>query len=729
MTKYIKFIALATTLVLVGLVALSVSAYTPPTFEPPTCPVENPACNPPVNTGSANQRKQGGIITVSDNFSTFMKFVVMSVGRLNSPVRGSHGGSGDRFILGLGADDVFPVSIGLAATHLWNSVPAGLFYAWYVDGIQRVKLTENGLFIGPTNNGLGGTEGGELVLADKENTSGNWSGGNFKIDNSQGILRIFGNGERDVWIGMNGILDIFTNLNVGQGDLYVSDRNNRVGIGTISPSTKLDVNGQIRIRGGAPGAGKVLTSDATGLASWTDGGGSGSGLWEKIGTSNHIKNSNIGNVGIGTGTTNPAYKLDVVGNSRFSSPLSNASLFLTNTGSGGGNFRFIVGQTEDTIPGGFGLYDQKGSAYRLAVTSAGNVGIGLTNPTAKLDVNGQIKISGGSPGEGKVLASNAVGLASWVDPKTLGSGSLTPGGLGYDVTDDGRVNNYDETMVRDCVANKTTCSSASMLRSDLNRDGLVNNTDLQMISNAVAQLGGSSLWGVIGSTNNISNRNSGSVSIGTDDAAENFKLYVGGNALVAGALRIVDGTQAKGKVLMSKDDFGLAEWVATSTLGLGGGSGSDTPIPTGLYGYGRSYKDGLYELCQADEPAECYCEGRVGIWGHPERCFEDYVVAPQVSKQWSVRCADGYSARIMSTEAVQTVSQDSTQGYCTATINDYYNISLSADNPVSCAAYGDRYQASPVGPTYPMRTVWVPGSAEISVNNSLIQTIYSCIAD
>lgn len=45
--------------------------------------------------------------------------------------------------------------------------------------------------------------------------------------------------------------------------------NGNVGIGTATPSTKLEVNGQVKITGGTPGAGKVLTSDATGLASWT----------------------------------------------------------------------------------------------------------------------------------------------------------------------------------------------------------------------------------------------------------------------------------------------------------------------------------------------------------------------------------------------------------------------------------------------------------------------------
>jgi hypothetical protein len=41
-----------------------------------------------------------------------------------------------------------------------------------------------------------------------------------------------------------------------------------LGIGNITPTSQLDINGVLRMRGGAPGAGKVLTSDANGLASW-----------------------------------------------------------------------------------------------------------------------------------------------------------------------------------------------------------------------------------------------------------------------------------------------------------------------------------------------------------------------------------------------------------------------------------------------------------------------------
>jgi hypothetical protein len=51
----------------------------------------------------------------------------------------------------------------------------------------------------------------------------------------------------------------------------------------------------------------------------------------------------------------------------------------------------------------------------------GNVGIGTISPGAKLEVAGQVKITGGTPGVGKVLTSDSVGLASWQTPATVSS--------------------------------------------------------------------------------------------------------------------------------------------------------------------------------------------------------------------------------------------------------------------------------------------------------------------
>ena len=125
-----------------------------------------------------------------------------------------------------------------------------------------------------------------------------------------------------------------------------------------------------------------------------------------------------GNIGIGT--TTPTSKLEV--SDYESQVITNDDTFVANIHSYHNNGLLVHTGYNDGVD--IARFSSIGFGYvevpRMVIKDTGNVGVGTTSPDAKLDVNGQVKISGGSPGAGKVLTSDASGLASW---QTLASGS------------------------------------------------------------------------------------------------------------------------------------------------------------------------------------------------------------------------------------------------------------------------------------------------------------------
>jgi hypothetical protein len=88
------------------------------------------------------------------------------------------------------------------------------------------------------------------------------------------------------------------------------DNTGYVGIGTSNPAEVLHVEGTVRIADGTHAAGRILTSDADGTATWSDPGApTADNDWEIVGDDMYSEVS--GNVGIGTDT--PGAKLEVAG--------------------------------------------------------------------------------------------------------------------------------------------------------------------------------------------------------------------------------------------------------------------------------------------------------------------------------------------------------------------------------------------------------------------------------
>jgi hypothetical protein len=89
----------------------------------------------------------------------------------------------------------------------------------------------------------------------------------------------------------------------------------------------------------------------------------------------------------------------------------------------------------------------------MTVLKNGNVGIGTAEPVATLEVKGQVKITGGTPGANKVLTSDTNGLATWQTPAA--------GGITQEVDTLDSVIAREGISTRDAAVGKLTVSGTA----------------------------------------------------------------------------------------------------------------------------------------------------------------------------------------------------------------------------------------------------------------------------
>jgi len=199
------------------------------------------------------------------------------------------------------------------------------------------------------------------------------------------------------------------------GNNIYSSVSGNVGIGTTNPSSKLQIrNGNLSLISQNEDAYIKLSSDEeqdiTPAYIWSEN-AKGFAVGSTAGTPQLLVNAATGKVGIGT--PNPNQKLTIRdGNMSLVSEGSDSYIHLGSNELGDAIGTYIW--TKDDV--GFSVGSTENVPQLVVKNSNGNVGIGTTNPSAKLEVAGQVKITGGNPGANKVLTSDANGLATWSSP-------------------------------------------------------------------------------------------------------------------------------------------------------------------------------------------------------------------------------------------------------------------------------------------------------------------------
>ncbi|HMJ47107.1 MAG TPA: hypothetical protein VK498_07235, partial [Ferruginibacter sp.] len=224
--------------------------------------------------------------------------------------------------------------------------------------------------------------------------------------------------------------------------LALQARSQNVGIGITTPQVPLHIKSTtysdvLRVEGitpritfwnvGTPDGGGALSAKSTGMDLSSHLPFSGTALPVTISPGNTTTTTFLPNGNVGIGVTVPIAKLEVMNPGKSTVRVSSTSytdttrLMLSNRTIGGAGTDFILSSNQETglnISSASDLLANTNSSI-LFLNPQGNVGIGNSNPINRLDVAGNINVTGaikanGIPGNaGQFLTSNGAGSMSW----------------------------------------------------------------------------------------------------------------------------------------------------------------------------------------------------------------------------------------------------------------------------------------------------------------------------
>jgi hypothetical protein len=489
-------------------------------------------------------------------------------------------------------------AIGLDASNVAKRYTASTFKSWLSIAITDIA----GLFTSLAD--IAASIAGKANLTGGNSFSGNQTiNGDFGVygqilsDVPNGALtqKTYRNGQTVSSIGsgssntaLNGILQLYGVPGddairlYSTGDSWINGGN--VGFGTKTPGAKLDVNGNINIAssknltwGGTYESGNpTIAANGSGIGFYPSGGDTALYI-------THEKNIGVNNV-------NPLYTLDVNGIGRFKRTGVNGGGLATvgiissdaktvndaisqsflghNSSESEVSYGSISANIDSSVSGAhsgsleFRTYNTGTSKLALKLSKEGNVGIGISNPTAKLEVNGGIKISDASQGNTLKLTRNGFGVlfgnSSVADDLQLynldgttvyqrwhGSGNVSIGNL-IDTGEKFQVNGTGKFAGEVTIPNGTVNSSA------------VNKSQLDLKAN----LSGGNTFN--GDQNFNDNIKASSIIVGGNDSESGYKFQVEGAFAIGtkGSARLYGGTLNPTTAFLQSRDINISQNLA-----------------------------------------------------------------------------------------------------------------------------------------------------------------------
>ncbi|CAM3331017.1 Tail fiber domain-containing protein [Flavobacterium longum] len=498
-------------------------------------------------TGNAGTSPATNFIGTTDGQPLMFKMGASKAGSISGT--GIHFGmdAGQNLTNAGGFNSLFGASAGQNSTTGIDNTFIGCF-----SGASNISGAEN-VFVGKLAGGLAG--------AGSKNVSLGVSAGRlFTGDNNVAIGYFAGagssNASRMTMVGSNATAGGFANATAIGADASVGASNSmvlgsiagvngatssvNVGIGTTTPQDRLHVAGNIRMVDGNQAAGKVLTSDANGTATWQN---ASANAWGLLGNSGTVPGTNF----VGTSDNQDlVFRRNNVVSGRLA--ISNTSFGASSFISNGGFSNSAFGANTLTLNTAGFLNAAFGSGVLESnVDGHNNSGFGAN--ALRDNVDGFYNVAvGRSVLENNISGDQNTGIGSYsLSSNTSGDNNIAIGMQALNTNTTGSFN------------------TAIGYNSDVSAAGLTNATAF----GANAQVAASNAL-VLGS---ISGFNGASVTvnvgIGTTTPAD--RLHVVGN------IRMVDGNQASGRVLTS-DANGTATWqnVSANAWGINGNAGTSS---------------------------------------------------------------------------------------------------------------------------------------------------------